>query len=140
MTPGEPHDIEQVSAPAALQQYLRASEVAKLLSMSPSNVYKQIDRGELPSVKIGGSVRVPARALMALLEQATQIARPARPEVSTLDPHTASLQFAKRAGSTPHAYVASWRAGEIEDTPASARLAEEALAVRAALDAATLPA
>ena len=40
---------------------LRPAEVAALLSLSRSEVYRLIDRGEIPSVRIGRSRRVPRR-------------------------------------------------------------------------------
>jgi excisionase family DNA binding protein len=47
---------------------LRPSRVARLLDLSRSAVYEKINAGELPSVRIGRSVRVPARAIRDLLE------------------------------------------------------------------------
>lgn len=38
---------------------LRASEVAALMSISRSEVYRLIERGEIPVVRFGRSVRVP---------------------------------------------------------------------------------
>lgn len=38
---------------------LRPAEVAALLALSPNSVYRLIERGEIPSVRIGRSVRVP---------------------------------------------------------------------------------
>ena len=40
---------------------LRPSEVAAMLALSRSEVYRLIDRGAIPSVRIGRSVRVPRR-------------------------------------------------------------------------------
>ena len=40
---------------------LRPREVAELLSLSRSEVYRLIERGEIPAVRIGSSVRVPRR-------------------------------------------------------------------------------
>lgn len=40
---------------------LRPAEVAALLALSRSEVYRMIERGEIPSVRIGRSVRVPRR-------------------------------------------------------------------------------
>lgn len=51
-------------------RFLRPAEVAKLVGKSLSGVYNDIAkgprRGGLPSVHIGGSVRVPASALREL--------------------------------------------------------------------------
>lgn len=40
---------------------LRPAEVAALLSLSRSEVYRQIAAGTIPSVRFGRSVRVPRR-------------------------------------------------------------------------------
>ena len=42
---------------------LRASEVAHLLALGRSKVYELMNTGELPTVRIGTAVRVPAKAL-----------------------------------------------------------------------------
>lgn len=48
---------------------LRPSTVAEMLDQSRSQVYKLIHDGTLPSVRIGHSIRVPARALRDLLDK-----------------------------------------------------------------------
>jgi len=45
-----------------------------MLDMPRSTVYEKINSGELPSVRIGRSIRVPADAIRKLLEQATEAA------------------------------------------------------------------
>jgi len=40
------------------EQLLKASEVAKLLRVSPAMVYRLLQSGELPAVRIGHAVRV----------------------------------------------------------------------------------
>lgn len=47
----------------------RADQVAEALSISPAAVYRLIRSGELESVQIGGSRRVPADALRAFLDR-----------------------------------------------------------------------
>jgi excisionase family DNA binding protein len=44
----------------------RVVEVARFLKLSPSTVYKLMDRGLLPYVKIGNARRVPHRAVVEL--------------------------------------------------------------------------
>ncbi|SDD94730.1 helix-turn-helix domain-containing protein [Actinokineospora iranica] len=46
-------------------RYLRVKEVAVRFAVSPSTVYRAVEAGELPSVRIGGSVRIPEQALAA---------------------------------------------------------------------------
>ena len=50
---------------------LDASEAAKLLSLSRSKVCDMAGRGEIPSVRIGRSVRIPRDPLVAWIEQRT---------------------------------------------------------------------
>lgn len=42
-------------------------QVAHLLSLTPPTVYRLVSTGELPSVRIGSSIRVPADALSEYL-------------------------------------------------------------------------
>lgn len=51
------------------QLLLRADEVSRALGLGRSKVFLMMARGELPSVHIGRSVRVPARALEQWVEQ-----------------------------------------------------------------------
>ena len=44
-------------------EYLRVPEVAKRLNLSRATVYDYCQRGIIPSVRIGASVRVPADEL-----------------------------------------------------------------------------
>lgn len=50
---------------------LRPSEAAAVLSISRSKAYELIAAGVLPSVRVGGSVRVPAARLHAWIEEHT---------------------------------------------------------------------
>lgn len=52
-------------------QLLRISEAAKRLEISRSMVYLLINRGEIPSVRIGSILRVPAEALDELIQNKT---------------------------------------------------------------------
>ena len=59
------------------QLLLRAEEVQKALSLGRSTIYQMMASGELPIVRIGRSVRVPADALRDWVEhQATPISAP----------------------------------------------------------------
>ena len=44
------------------QPFLRVHEVAKALGVVPSRVYQLIGDGELPSVRVGGAIRIPRAA------------------------------------------------------------------------------
>ncbi len=54
------------------QQLLRAQEVARILSLSRSKVFLMIASGELPAIRIGRAVRVPASALREWIAQQTE--------------------------------------------------------------------
>ncbi|RME55721.1 DNA-binding protein [Candidatus Parcubacteria bacterium] len=51
------------------KRFLTVREVARYLSISPAHVYNLCQRGELPSIRLGRSVRIPAEDLFALLEE-----------------------------------------------------------------------
>ena len=50
------------------QLLLRAEEVSKALNIGRSKAYEMMAGGELPIVRIGRSVRVPAKALEEWIE------------------------------------------------------------------------
>jgi len=50
----------------------KVDEVASRLNLSKSQVYQLIAEGELPSVRIGRSVRIPAEALRRWLEKRSE--------------------------------------------------------------------
>ena len=51
------------------QLLLRAEEVQKALGLGRSKIYEMMANGELPVVRIGRSVRVPADALREWVER-----------------------------------------------------------------------
>ena len=52
---------------------VRVGEAARLLDIGRSKAYELIQRGELPVIKVGSSLRVPLKALHAWIErQGTQ--------------------------------------------------------------------
>jgi excisionase family DNA binding protein len=58
-------------SPPAAESYLTVQEVALRLRVKPSHVYGRIRRGQLPGIKEGKYVRVPAGALEQVLRQRT---------------------------------------------------------------------
>ncbi len=50
---------------------LTASEVAKLLRVGRTKVYKMMNSGELPVIRLGKAIRVPKQALTAWLAERT---------------------------------------------------------------------
>jgi excisionase family DNA binding protein len=53
---------------------LRPIEAAEAIGIGRSKIYELLASGELPSIRIGGSVRVPVEALRAWI--ARQVAEP----------------------------------------------------------------
>lgn len=50
---------------------LKVSQVVQLTSLCKSKVYQMIATGELQSVRLGRSVRVPTKAIFDLVERAS---------------------------------------------------------------------
>lgn len=48
---------------------LRPAEAAELIGVSRARAYELIAQGEIPSIKLGASIRVPMRALHAWIDQ-----------------------------------------------------------------------
>lgn len=53
------------------KQMLKAPQVAEILNISRAFAYKLINQGDIPSVKIGKSVRVRQEDLEAFIEQSS---------------------------------------------------------------------
>lgn len=53
------------------ERYLRVSEIAKAWEVSKMTVYRLIQSGDLPAVRIGRSYRVPESAADAYLHSRT---------------------------------------------------------------------
>ena len=56
---------------------IRPSEVADLLGLGRTKVYEMLASGELPSVRIGKSVRVPLGALRQWVDERAKVDNPA---------------------------------------------------------------
>jgi len=54
-----------------LPLFLTVEETAKILRKGRSATYAAIERGQIPSVKVGRTLRVPRDALLALGTEAT---------------------------------------------------------------------
>jgi excisionase family DNA binding protein len=59
-------------SPVVLPILLRVKDAAILLSISPSKAYEMIKEGSLPSVVLGGSVRVPRELLEKMVRDQTR--------------------------------------------------------------------
>ncbi len=54
-----------------IPQLLRMAEVAAALGISRSKAYQLAAAGEIPTIRVGSSVRVPSRALASWVEART---------------------------------------------------------------------
>lgn len=50
---------------------LRVNQAAELLGISRSHCYELIQSGKLPTIRLGGSVRIPRAWLMQFVEEET---------------------------------------------------------------------
>jgi len=53
---------------------MRVSDLAKIMDLSNARVYALIQKRELPSVRIGGAVRIPSSAYRRWIDQQTEAA------------------------------------------------------------------
>ncbi len=60
-----------MDAPNEVPRLLRMAEAAAVLGVSRSKVYALAQRGEIPTIRMGGSIRVPSGALAAWVESRT---------------------------------------------------------------------
>jgi excisionase family DNA binding protein len=117
------------------EHYMRVRDYAKRFSLSESAVYKKIDRGEIRAIRIGKTVRIPSSEMERYLTPTRLFEEEGAPRDG--EPHGLSdrvARFEEAAGCAPREYAERWRSGDIEDTPDTARLAIEALALRAVLE------
>jgi excisionase family DNA binding protein len=127
-------------------QYLKASEVAEILVMDISTIYKMCADRVIPSIKVGEkAVRIPRAAFEAYLARQEQGYNPenrplldeARQVELTGEPIDAIVlrnqSFYERARYSSYEFVERWKAGGFEDTPENASLLIEALSIREAL-------
>lgn len=113
--------------------YWKPRDLAALLDVSPSHVYRLIEDGELEHRRIGErAIRIPARAVAELLGEETPVTSPAT-DGTAADLAERADRFAKRTGKRPEDFVVAWRDGRIEDTADNVQDAIEALALREAL-------
>src|SRR5688572_12766117 len=111
-------------------RFLTPRAVADDLGMTISTIYKQCKAGVIPSVRIGGSVRIPRVAYERMLaentsrteDRGTTVPAISRKRAS-FDPERTIEQFIEEYSKTPAEWVEEWRAGRIEDNPHNTRVA-----------------
>jgi len=59
---------EQIETIAETRQLLKAADVAKILNISQSLVYRMLQRGKIPSIRINQSIRVDPGDLQQFIE------------------------------------------------------------------------
>lgn len=103
--------------------YWKPRDLAHVLDMSASQIYRLIESGELASVRIGQrTVRVPAAAVAAFRGEAV-------PEVHEESAEERVRRFTERTGHTPEAFIDAWKREEIEDSAEHHEDAMEAMAL-----------
>lgn len=126
--------------------YLKASEVAEILSIDTAEVYQMCASRSLPSIKVGEkSIRVPRAALNAYLTRKEQLSEDERHPLLTAALQDGPLvgnpvelvereseSFRERSGYSPAEFVDLWQAGSIGDTSENASLLIEAFALHEA--------
>lgn len=125
-------------------QYLKASEVAEILAMDISTIYKMCNERVIPSIRVGEkAVRIPRAAFTAYLakqEQGHQ-GRPALDEARRAgvggEPIDAIVlrnqSFYEQTGYSSYEFADRWKSGKIEDSSENTSLLIEALSIREAL-------
>lgn len=53
---------------------LRPAEAAELLSISRSKIYELVNAGEIPSIRLGGAIRIPRRSLEEFISRQMEAA------------------------------------------------------------------
>jgi excisionase family DNA binding protein len=72
----EPLHAQRAAADQNRPLLLNGLEAAKLLSVSRSKVLDLAARGEIPSMRVGGSVRIPRDRLIEWIEERTHLGYP----------------------------------------------------------------
>jgi excisionase family DNA binding protein len=123
------------------QHYLRVRDYAERFNLSESAVYKKIERGEIKAIRIGKTVRIPSSEMERYLNPVRLLEEQGPPRDGE-PPHLEDrvARFEEESGRSPAEYVHAWRSGEVDDTAENARLAIEALALRAELEQSSLAA
>ena len=56
------------------QELLRVVDVAPVCGVTPSRIYQMIAAGQIPAVRVAGSIRIPRAALEAWLAEQSDLA------------------------------------------------------------------
>ena len=108
--------------------FWRPRDLAALLGVSPSQIYRLIESGALDHVTVGQrAIRVPAASVarwMGVDPRSGGVCSDAEPELDRC-----ASRFEARTGRSPASFIAAWRRDEIEDTPQHNEDAMEALAI-----------
>jgi excisionase family DNA binding protein len=115
------------------RQYWKIKDFAEHFGLDKSTVYNKIERGEIRAIRIGKTaLRIPTTEVQRVLDSFVE------PREQPHDLPARTEDFQARTGRSPADFADAWREGKIEDTPQNTRDAIEALALREALQAATV--
>lgn len=111
--------------------YLTAAQVATELDISTSGVYKLVNRGKLPAIRLSErGLRVPRVALDAYKRRLQSKGASTPPTVvSTTTLEESRVAFEQEAKLSPAEWERRWKADEIEDSAENMGLAIRALSL-----------
>ena len=81
---------------------LTVSQAVELLSLAPATIYRLLQSGQLVSVKVGKSRRIPARCLDAFVNAAIEEATANLPQPRHAAVRVHASAPRRRAGASPH--------------------------------------
>lgn len=114
--------------------YLKVSEVAAELDISPDGVYKLVKRGKLPAVRRSErGMRVSRAALDAYRHrlQHGEVAVTAVPEIGP-EAEELRVRFQSETGLEPDEWMRRWKADELEDSAENMQMTLRALSLMVA--------
>ncbi len=115
------------------KQYWKIKDFAEHFGLDRSTVYNKIERGEIRAIRIGKTaLRIPTEEVQRILASFVE------PREEPGDLEGRMDDFQTRTGRSPAGFTEAWREGKIEDTPQNAHQAIEALALREAMQTATV--
>jgi excisionase family DNA binding protein len=90
------------TAPESSRQLLTVAQAVELLSLAPATIYRLMASGQLVSVKVGKSRRIPARCLNAFVNAAIEEATANLPQPRHVAMRVHAGAPRRRAGASPH--------------------------------------
>jgi excisionase family DNA binding protein len=114
--------------------YLKVSEVAAELDISPDGVYKLVKRGKLPAVRRSERGMRVSRAALDAYRRRLQHGEVAVTVVPKIGPEAEELRvrFQNETGLEPREWMRRWKADELEDSAENMQMTLRALSLMVA--------